>query len=138
MQVLLFLERQHSVSGLCFEAFVCVCASKAKLLDLEEVRRGRGRDDICFLTMYTHKKRVCGPRAPSLYVQVFLNLDEAGRGRGNGDGWTEDMEWTRQLDVGWDLHVVRKHAGNLMRRFDSSKLSVSAAVVDVIQLCCHT
>ncbi|KAF5835213.1 sucrose-6F-phosphate phosphohydrolase-domain-containing protein [Dunaliella salina] len=57
-------------------------------------------------------------------TKVFLNMDEAGRGRTSGDGWAEDMEWTRRLDQGWDLQVVRRHARSLMNRYDISQLSV--------------
>lgn len=53
-------------------------------------------------------------------------MEEVGRGRSSGDGWREDMEWTRQLDQGWNLEVVRKHARSLMHRYDSSQLSVGA------------
>lgn len=57
-------------------------------------------------------------------TKVFLNMDEVGRGRSNGDGWVEDMEWTRRLDQGWDLQVVRRHARSLMDHYDISQLSV--------------
>ena len=58
-------------------------------------------------------------------VQVFLNRAEAGRGQAGGDLWEEDLEWTHQLDQGWDLQVVRHHARSLLKQHDMSLLSVS-------------
>ncbi|KAL6753958.1 sucrose-6F-phosphate phosphohydrolase-domain-containing protein [Haematococcus lacustris] len=58
-------------------------------------------------------------------TKVFLNMDEVGRARTNGQNWVEDQEWTRQLDVGWNLAVVRKHGRKLMEQYaDSGRLSV--------------
>lgn len=51
---------------------------------------------------------------------------QVGRARTTGLNWVEDLEWTRQLDVGWDLSVLRKQGKALMGQFGASgQLSVS-------------
>jgi hypothetical protein len=45
---------------------------------------------------------------------------QVGRSRTTGLNWVEDMTWTRSLDAGWNLGVVRKHARKLIDQLGSS------------------
>ncbi len=47
-------------------------------------------------------------------------MKQVGRARTTGLNWVEDMEWSRSLDAGWSLSVVRKHARKLIDQLGAS------------------
>ncbi len=56
-------------------------------------------------------------------------MEEVGRAKTSGLNWVEDMEWTRQLDRGWNLDRVRRHARRLMDQYNGTgQLNVSGCL----------
>lgn len=49
-------------------------------------------------------------------TKIFLLDRERGhRGTASGEGWHEDLDWSRSLDDGWDLGIVYQAASDVIR-----------------------
>lgn len=57
-------------------------------------------------------------------TKIFLLDREKGhRGTSSGSQWTEDVQWARSLDAGWDLEKVRRAASEVLSELSSEAIS---------------